>query len=516
MTTTHPGFDAARTPVVETEVPTGVPVGSPLWLVYDMERELAGRQPLVQLYEDYYEGRHRLGFMTSKFRETFGQMLAAVNDNWMPLIVRARVERLGVQGIELSDDKEGTQRAWEVWQRNQLDEDSPLLFSEATKHGEAYTLTWWDHRPRGGVFGRLFSRRSRDSEAIVTVEHPGQLLVRRAPGARREFSAALKCWQEDDGTLMATLHQPDLLSRWRRKPGHGTAWEPRALDRIPAQERNPLGFVSVAPFVHDPHMLPCLPPQALLYAPHFVPSVAIGLGRSVLADNVATQDQINLLLCHFIINSEYRSFMQRWATGLEIPEDEDTGETVEPFASAVNRLWTSGDADSRFGTFQQDDPEPILKGIDQRVMSLSSRTRTPAHYLPRPTGNYPSGESLKAAETGLVATVDDMQGSFGGAVRATTSYAFEIEGDQARAAAVKQVNWRTAESRSESEFVDSLVKKLSIGVPHEQLWIDYGYSPQQIDGFKAMLKEAALTTSLINFPGLTDPGVPPEPPTPPP
>lgn len=497
-------------PVVETETPANVPVGSNLWFVYDMERELTQRRPLSQLYEDYYEGRHRLGFMTSKFRETFGQMLAAVNDNWMPLIVRARVERLGVQGIELADDQPGTRAAWEVWQRSELDEDSPLLFTEATKHGEAYTLTWWDHRPSRGVFGRMFSRRSRDAQAIVTVEHPMQFLVRRAAGARREIAAALKLWQEDDGTLFATLIRPDTISRWRREPGHGEKWIPRELDGVPAEEKNPLGFVPAAPCVHDPHMLPCLPPKSLLCAPHYVPQVAIGLGRSVLADNVSTQDQINLLLCHFIVNSEYRSFMQRWATGLEVPEDEQTGEPIEPFESAVDRLWIGEDDKVRFGSFQQDDPEPILKGIDQRIMSLSSRTRTPAHYLPRPTGNYPSGESLKAAETGLVATVDDMQVSFGGAVRATSSFAFMIEGDRERAAATKQVNWRTAESRSESEFVDSLVKKLSIGVPHEQLWIDYGYSPQQIEGFKAMLREAARTTSLINFPGLGDSGMPPE------
>ena len=68
------------------------PPGSPLALLQSMETELLARRPLVDLYEAYHEGRHQLGFMTEKFRATFGHMLAAVNDNWMPLVIRARIE----------------------------------------------------------------------------------------------------------------------------------------------------------------------------------------------------------------------------------------------------------------------------------------------------------------------------------------------------------------------------------------------------------------------------------------
>jgi hypothetical protein len=520
----YPGFGAGAPasttgpqPLHDAD-PIAYQEGSPLWWVTRFENELVGRDPLVQLYEDYYEGRQRLGFMTSTFRKTFGQMLAAVNDNWMPLVVRASVERLGIQGIQLEGDPEGTDKAWGIWQRNEMEEDAPLAFTEASKHGEAYSLTWWAERP--GVFGRFFSRRS-GVEARITVEHPAQMVVARAPGERRRIAAALKRWCEDDGTLMCTLFLPDRIYRFWRKDGQREKWQPYQRPGVPAEERNPLGVVPVEPLVNDPHMLPCYPPTALLSAPHFVPRVALGLGRSDLADVISTQDQINLLLCHFLVNSEFRSFMQRWATGLEVPEDDD-GKPVEPYTAAIDRLWVNEDGGGKFGTFEQDDPRPILEGIDGRVMSIASRTRTPGHYLPRPTGNFPSGESLKAAETGLVQKVNDKKTPGGGWARRTTSLAFAVEGNDRRARAPKVISWKPVESRSESEFVDSLVKKLAIGVPHEQLWVDYGYGPGEISEFKRMLKEAKDLGLLPAAPvgGVASPRAAPptpdEPPAPPP
>jgi hypothetical protein len=46
--------------------------------------------------------------------------------------------------------------------------------------------------------------------------------------------------------------------------------------------------------------------------------------------------------------------------------------------------------------------------------------------------------------------------------------------------------------------VDSLVKKLAIGVPKEQLWADAGYSPQQIGRFKAMLLEEGVRNDIFD------------------
>jgi hypothetical protein len=493
--------------VADTYAGASAPPGSPLALLQSMEAEMGARRCLVDLYEAYHEGRHQLGFMTSKFRATFGHMLAAVNDNWMPLVLRARIERLGVQGLQFEDDREGSELAWDVWRRNFLDEDSPMLFTESAKHGEAYTLTWYDHRPKVGVFGRFFSRGTRQVEAEITVEHPAQFIVRRSDGQRREFEAALKLWPDDDGeTRFAYLFTPDRLYRYIDR---GKGWQPWEAKGAPAEERNPLLEVPATAYTYDPHMLPCYPPSPMLCAPHNIPMVHIGLGRSVLPDVIPTQDQINLLLCHFMINSEFRSFAQRWATGLEVGSDSEGNPRDPGYKAVVDRLWVATGAEAKFGSFVQDDPTPILDGINGRIMSLAARTRTPSHYLPRPSGNYPSGETLKAAETGLISTVNESKIWFSGSIRNQMRLAFTVMGDRKRAGQLIEPNWRNSESRSESEFVDSLVKKLSIGVPMEQLWIDYGYSPSQIENFKAMALESALRGAILPVPELGN-GAPPK------
>lgn len=489
---------------------TDEPAGSPLWWVDELEHELDVRQILVQLYEDYYEGRHRLAFATSVYDRVFGQMLAAVADNWMPLVVRAAVERMRILSFRLGTGPEADAGTLEMWRRNCLDEDSPLAFTEAAKHGESYLLTWWDQDASAG-----------EDLARITLEHPSQFIVRRRAGDRRRLDAAFKKWQEDDGTLFANLWLPERLYRWR-KPSDAAKWEPRELDGIPSDERNPLGEVPATSLVNDPHMVPCLPPNALLAAPHYVPMTAVGLGRSDLADVISTQDQINKLVCDMLIASEVGAFRQRWATGIEVPIDPATGKPVQPFEAAIDRVWIAGVADgapdAKFGEFSQTDLAIFIGALENRYQSLASRTSTPPHYLLGQSGNFPSGESLKGTETGLVAKVTGKQGAAGGACRRALALGHRVEGNDEKARALLSsghVAWAPAESRSESEFVDSLLKKLSIGVPPQQLWVDYGYSDQQIAEFRGMLREAARDRGLWDPTAPSFQGLPPEQDTPP-
>ena len=479
--------------------------GSPLWWTVRLSGQLAQRRPLVDLYGDYYDGRHRLSFASSKFREVFAEMLAAVNDNWMPLVIRAAAERLVVQGFRLGEAGQlhGDDDAWRIWQENQLDAESGLLFTEAMKCGEAAMLVWPAASERPGVFGRIFSRRG-GVRAEITVEHPSQMIVARAAGNRRRRAAALKEWAEDDGTVMATLFLPDTVTRWQRAPSG--AWEPRP--GVTHQEPHGLGVVPVIPFVNDPQMLPSRPPQSLRAAPHRAPDVAIGHGRSDLADVISTQDQINKLLCDMLVASEVGAFRQRWATGLEVPTDPETNEPVQPFEHAINRLWVSESETTKFADFAVTELKNFTDAIEQRVQSLAARTRTPPHYLLGSIVNA-SRDALKASETGLACRVKDKQKPFGEAAEESVRLGFLVEGDRAKAgAAMAEVDWSPAESRSESEFVDSLVKKLSIGVPVQQLWEDAGYSPQQIARFRAMLREQALEQGLLDPTGQ---GLPPDP-----
>ena len=446
------------------------PTGSPMWWLAQLEQDLVNeQQPLVKFLDDYYEGRHRLSFDSSKFREVFGRVLSGLQDNWMPLIVNSSVERLSVQGFRFGGSESGDAAAWDIWQRNSLDADAMIAYREAVKHGESSLLVWWDD--------------SDDQRARITVEHPSQVIVARSAGDRRHRAAALKRWVDETDTLRATLWLPETVHRYMLNADG--KWQ--ELDQN-GSFANPLGVVPVIPITNDPHMKPVGIPNGFAGVPL---DAHVGLGRSDIIDAVSTQDAINVLARHMLVASEVASFRQRWASGLEIPVAED-GTPVEPFEHAVNRLWISEDPNTKFGEFQATDLSNFVNAIENRVQSLASRTRTPPHYLISGMGNFPSGESLKSAEASLVTKVREKQIAFSDALEEAMRIAFAIEGDQERANDMSaETIWSSPETRTETQLMDSLVKKASIGVPQQQLWEDAGYSPQQIGRFTAMLQEQA-------------------------
>lgn len=477
------------------------PVGSPAWWASELETEIRKRNILIQLFEDYYEGRHKLTFASSQFREAFATMLTAVSDNWIPLVINASVERLNPQGFTFGGNQQGDKEAWGIWQASHMDADAPLAFTEACKHGEAYLLVWPEDAP-AGVFGRFFKRGSDRVPPKITVEHPSQMIVRRKGGNRRQIEAAFKCWIESDGSTLGTLYLPDKIHRLKKHPDKG--WVPRP--GVEAESPNKLGIVPVVPIINDPHMMGCFPPASILAAPHGAPNIAIGLGRSDQADIISTVDQINKLLCDMLVASEVSAFKQRWATGLDVPRDEND-EPVEPFKSAVDRLWIAEGEDgqnARFGEFAATDLKNYTGAIESRIQSLAARTRTPPHYLLGSIVNA-SGDALKAAETGLASKVRGKSKAFGEGLEEALRIAFAWMDDERAGDTSAETKWAPFESRSESEYVDSLVKKRSLQVPYEQLWEDAGYSPQQIDRFKAMLLEEGMRTDIFGAPAGTTP-----------
>ena len=108
-----------------------------------------------------------------------------------------------------------------------------------------------------------------------------------------------------------------------------------------------------------------------------------------------------------------------------------------------------------------------------------------------------SGDALKAAEAGLASKVNGKKTSYGEALEEAIRLAFAWMNDERAGDMSAEVDWAPSEARSESEYVDSLVKKLAIGVPKEQLWADAGYSPQQIGRFKTMLVEEGLQNDIF-------------------
>lgn len=418
-----------------------------------MAKQLDARQAKLKLYEDYFKGEHPLAFATSRFNRRFGDLLKGSNDNWCPLVVSASTERLVIEGFRFGADvDDADQEAWAVFQANFLDSESRMVHTEAVKLGWAYLLI-------GPAENSPYPR--------ITGEHPSQVIVAHAPGSRRVRMAALKRWEASDGTLRANVYLPDAVYRFRSVSPLATALTDFSAagwieDDIPSVV-NPLGVVPVVPVRNNPTML--------------------GDGTSDLDPVISTQDTINKLCADLLVASEWGAFRQRWATGVDIPTDPDTGEHLtEQYLPSLGAAWTVADKDARFGDFDATQLDNYIKAIEMHVQHLAAKTRTPPHYLLGQSGAFPSGESLKATETGLVAKVKDKQVEFGEAWEEAMRLAFRLMGDEEKARSTEAATiWRDPESRTEGELVDSLTKMATLGVPKQELWRRWGATPQEIE-----------------------------------
>jgi hypothetical protein len=424
------------------------------------------------VFDGYYGGAHPLQFATSKFRETFGSLFAEFADNWCPVVVDSSAERLQVQGFRFGDAAgtgqrayQGDREAWDIWQQNNLDADSNLAHTEAIKTGNAFLIVDAGDPPR------------------ITVEHPSEVVVAYEPGNRRKRVAALKRWPDYDGIMHATVYLPEGTYRFKSREaiaaGEPIRWAPDDPEHVP----NPFGgIIPVIPMRNNPSMMRG--------------------GVSDLSVVIDIQNAVNKLVTDMLVASEYAAFRQRWASGIEIPIDPDTGKpNASRFLSSVSRMWVVEDENAKFGEFNVTELRNYVVAVETLIQHLAAQTRTPPHYLTAGLGQWPSGDSLTASEVGLVAKVKRKQVDFGEAWEEAMRLAFIALGDTARASAIDaEVIWSDPEYRAEGQRVDALVKLAAIGVPPEALWQRSGASPQEIERWRVMADEAASRAAIANGP----------------
>jgi hypothetical protein len=407
------------------------------------------------ILDAYYEGDHRLAFATAKFREAFGNLFGAIADNWMPLVVEAKVERLEVQGFRFGSETTADTLAWDMWQANGMDEGSDLVHTEAVKLGEAY---WLVEPPARG---------SSDPPRI-TYEHPSQVIVACAPGDPRQRLAALKKWVGEDGYAYANVYTPNSIAKFRSQErpriGQAIQWSRRSDD--PGGEHD-LG-VPIIPIRNNPSML------------HG--------GRSDMAVALPLQDALNKLLSDMLVGSEYQAFPQRVLLGVEVPRDPNTGQPVAAaqLQASQSRLWTFENENAKVTEFKAADLSAYVSSREHIAQGLNAKTRVPPHYTLGEMVNV-TGDALTAAEAGLVSKVRRAMRPFGESHEEALRIGFLAMGDTERAAIVdSETIWRNPEWRSQAQAVDAGAKLAAIGVPEEVVWEQCGFSPQQIARMKAL------------------------------
>ncbi|WP_329544701.1 phage portal protein [Streptomyces sp. NBC_01356] len=445
-----------------------------LTLVGLLENELMRRRPDIDKHSRYYRGVQPLAFASDQFRKFHGDRYRNFADNWVQVVSDSPVERLTVTGMMPSGATEADKESWRVWQMNALDADSQLGFLGAVNSSRSFVLVWGNPDD--------------DETPEVTFEDATQCIVAYQPGSRRRRRAALKRW-DDGGRAYATLYLPrevwkferSLLGTSKSSPQMQAVdeelagWEVRDMGDEPNPQPNPMGVV---PMVELPNR-PTLVDEPI----------------SDISGVIPMQDAVNLLWAQLFTASDYASFPQRIVLGAEVPEVpilDENGQIVgsrpvdlEKFA--VDRVMFFTGDDVKVTEWTAANLEAYTNVIENAVGHIAAQTRTPQHYLVGKMANL-SGDALLAAETGLVKRVEEKQIWFGQALREMFRLIALAQGNDAKANAIAggRLLWADAESRSQAQMADALLKLKQIGFPFEWLALRFGLTPTEVVDLVAM------------------------------
>lgn len=462
----------------------------PIKVLRKLHAELVRRRPVIERAEAYYDGAHNLAFAGQKFLEAFGGLFHAFADNWCGVVTNAVEERMEVQGFRVNKNTSADDQAKRLWEANELDLQSAMGHLDGLISGAFYATVWQGEG---------------DKVPEITVDSSTMTIVECHPKQRRRRTAALRAYVDDDGYEHAELFFPEALYLFRSKakrtaggtidPGR-TQWviedqlDVRADLDSAGKMGNPFKVVPVVEFLNMPRLT--------------VSRRAGWAAHSEIASVIPLQDAVNKLVADMLVASEFAAFPQRYLSGYE-PDDEldatgkPTGVAKPPsFQSGPGKLWWLEEENAKFGQFDAADLSSSVKSIELIVQHIASISATPPHYL-RAAADRLSGESIKSAETGLVAKVRRKARGWGAGWEEVMRLAGVIADlPELSGAQSMETIWRDPETRTESEHVDAVSKKKDLDVPAPQLWEELGYSPEQIGRFPAMRAQMQLEGMAAN------------------
>jgi hypothetical protein len=396
--------------------------------------------------ERYYLGRHDLAFATKKFENAFGTLFREFAMNMCPAICDALRDKLKIAGFGIEDASrpeiidEIRRAVGRIWNRNRLALRSGEIHKEVLKNGDAYLIVW------PGVDGNAAAYPNR--AANVTVAYDEEL-----PG---RVVWAAKYWQSGDKFIRLNLFYPDRIETFRSENESEVLLlpEPGSFRRT-GEVANPYGVVPVF---------------------HFANNADIGQpGSSELDQAIPVQDGLNKSVLDMLVAMEYSAYRQRWAAGIELDQDEN-GEYKAPFHAGLDHLWIASNPDARFGDLGTADLEQFLKVKESFRIDIACVTGTPLHYLQPSTKGFPSGESLRKAESRFLAKVRDRQESFGQTWADAVAFAYRIEtGDSVSLV----TEWEDAAAVSLRERLENILLKTKIGLPARRALEEIGYGDEE-------------------------------------
>lgn len=409
-------------------------------LMVELSRAIDERAGKYRRIAAAWNGNSPAAFMSKKSREALDDRLSRLGVNYPRLVVNSKVDRLSVSGFVSRETGEIDAAAWQLWQRAGMISRSEQIHTDYYLFGAAYATVW----------GTL------DGRPAVTAGTPLSTCVQTDP-ATGEILASLRRLKVRDGTK-AILFEPDQATVFKSTspdyiagPGGWT---------VESVTENPFGIVPTVPFIREQ-------------------SSEDVAGTSAVEDILDLSDAQSKILSDAMVTSEHFARPRRWATGLEIEENEETGEIIDPFRKESHLQ--SESPDTKFGQFNSADLsgyENLIATITQQIGSL---TGLPPHYLGLHGDQPANADGVRAAEAQLASAaysdhrqLDTPWSRVAQLLRSVNDDGIDPAGTDAKPV------YSSPEIRTPAQAADAALKLRDIGIPLETVLIEtLGYSPDQ-------------------------------------
>ena len=424
-------------------------------LLKKLNDRLDTAEPVLTRLDKYYAGEQPLAFLSPEAKDAIGQRFDRMTSNLPRLAVTSLAERLRVTGFTRGRTPDTA--VWEAWKRCDMDQLAPLVHREALTLARSYVIVWADAQGR----------------ARVSVESARQVTTLRDP-ASRQVVAALKRWV-GGGRGHAVLYEPDRVTRFLSDASVAdpaamppSAWS--VVETLP----NPLGVVPVVPFVNTDRLLDFD-------------------GRSEMEDLIPLVDALNKTLADLMVSSEYFARPRRWATGVELDEEDVVDEQGQPTRETVavnpypegHRMMIQENPEARFGSLPAGDlggHESAVRVLLGQIMAVSA---LPSHYVGVQNNQPASADALRAAEASLAARAEARQMAFGRAWEQVAQLMVAAETGVDPLTVDTSVTWADPTTRSVAQEADAVVKLHTAGLlPSGYALKRLGYSDGEITAIR--------------------------------
>jgi hypothetical protein len=396
-------------------------------LVTRLEQRLSTCQGPMDLRDAYYNGNQLIRDLGISIPPQLRGLHTVVG--WPATVVDTLDERLDVEGFRYASSSQGDDELWNIWQANNLDEESQLGHLDSLIYGAAYVAAGTND----------------DGSALITVESPRHVSVIWDP-RWRTITAALRIYGGDEygRDRQATLYLPNETVMLESQPGQG--WS------VYARDQHNLGVVPVARLANRQRTSERDGASEITSQVMSLTDAACRtlLGMEVAREFHAAPQRYILGVSASAFQDPSGNALSKWATYTGVMnaiEGDDQGKTPS--------IWQAPSADlTAYG-----------KVMAELRQELSACTRLPAYMLGETTQNPASADAIRSAENGLIRKAERRQRAFSGGWEEVMRLALRIQNNGALPDEAKTIEtlWASAATPTPGATTDAVMKQVAGG-----------------------------------------------------